>query len=93
MSGKVPDLDMSEVLEKLYLGSEMAVDAEQLRKLGLTHILTVCHKPLPAEHHAGFSYLYVSANDVEDADLLTRLPDCFRFIDEGRQQGGVLVHW
>ncbi|XP_064617018.1 dual specificity protein phosphatase 12-like [Liolophura sinensis] len=92
MSGEVTGLDMNEVLEKLYLGSEMAVDAEELRKLGVTHILTVCHRPLPTEQHAGFKYLYVSANDVEDADLLTRLSDCFRFIEEGRQQGGVLVH-
>ena len=40
-----------------------------------------------------FTYLTVEMYDDLDETLSTHYPKCERFIDEGRRNGVVLVHW
>ena len=49
--------------------------------------------PLPTKQHEGFVYRHVHALDEETYDLLSKFNDCLQFVEEGRQAGGVLVHW
>lgn len=40
-----------------------------------------------------FTYKSVELMDSEEEDLLTHIESSVNFIDEGRESGGVLVHW
>ncbi|KAK2140871.1 hypothetical protein LSH36_1222g00009 [Paralvinella palmiformis] len=86
---------MSYIIENLYMGSECdAYDGKYLKmKFGVNHLLTIDSKPLTLEAKEGFTYKHVYALDDIDTDLLTKLEECNQFIDEGRQSGGILVHW
>ncbi len=35
----------------------------------------------------------IAVTDEDRSDLLSRFPECNAFIDQGREQTGVLVHW
>ncbi|KAI0230981.1 Dual specificity protein phosphatase 12 [Lamellibrachia satsuma] len=84
---------MTYILERLYLGSmEDASNSAQLRKKGVTHILTVDWKPISREWRESFEYQYISAMDEQEMDLLSRFEECIQFIADGRKIGGVLVH-
>ena len=62
------------------------------------HILSIatcfiCSKPLSLDAREGFVYLHVFALDDESFDLLREFDTCVQFIDSGRNNGAVLVHW
>lgn len=80
------------ICENLFMGD--LKDAYNIHKenLEITHVLTVDSKPLPSSAREGLNYLYVHCLDLESFDLLTHIPECLEFIDEGRRSGAVLVH-
>ena len=87
-------MGMDMIRDKLYLGGVVAAhDPEKLQKLGITHVLTIDAKDIPAEAHKDMVHKYVRANDMYDTDLLSHFQECFQFIDEGLAAGGVYVHW
>ena len=60
----------------------------------ITHILSVCNEPIPAEDpRSGICHMRIPVEDVDYADLLIHLPSAVRFIDQALRDGGVvLVH-
>jgi hypothetical protein len=63
-----------------------------LQDLRITHIV-VCAASIIPSFPDKFSYHVIPINDVPEARLLPYLEDAFKFIDEGRTEGNVLVHW
>ncbi|XP_014664318.1 PREDICTED: dual specificity protein phosphatase 12-like isoform X2 [Priapulus caudatus] len=85
--------DMHEVAEKLFLGSLIAAkNWMELKRNGITHILSVMDVPLPRTHTQGFTYKFVKSMDMADADLLSYFDECHNFIEDGCESGGILVH-
>ena len=85
-----------QILSRLFLGSIEAEQSplEELKLLGLTHILRLGCTAFPKTHPDDLCYLEVDVMDLPDADLLGHLRDrdTNGFIDAGRTAGGVLVH-
>ncbi|KAK7363709.1 hypothetical protein VNO77_05861 [Canavalia gladiata] len=79
--------------EGLFLGSiGTATDKVALKKVNITHILTVAGK-LPPAHPGDFVYKVIDVADRDDVDLKQYFNECFDFIDEAKRHGGnVLVH-
>lgn len=69
----------------------MAHKAEILDKYGVTHILNLA---LLVENIFAPRIIYkeIVFLDLPSSDALIHFSSAFRFIDEGRQSGGVLVH-
>ncbi|KAL0537916.1 hypothetical protein IC582_026907 [Cucumis melo] len=81
-----------QIEEGLFLGSVGAAhNKDQLKKLNITHILTIACSLPPADPN-DFVCKVVGVLDTREADIKQHFDDCFNFIDEGRQSGGVLVH-
>lgn len=82
-----------QIEEGLFLGSVGAAhNKDQLKKLNITHILTIACSLPPADPN-DFVCKVVGVLDTRDADIKQHFDDCFNFIDEGRQSGGgVLIH-
>ncbi|KAJ4464627.1 protein-tyrosine phosphatase-like protein [Lentinula edodes] len=84
-----PSVD--EIVDKqLFIGNLSAAVSSELRKqLGITHILSVC----PEFPSTGLNHLTIAVDDSEYEDLLIRLPEACRFIQNALNNGGkVLVH-
>ncbi|GMI71773.1 dual specificity protein phosphatase 1 [Hibiscus trionum] len=83
----------SVIEEGLFLGSIAAANnVDALKRLNITHILTVASSLKPA-HANNFVYKVIPVMDKEDTDISQYFDECFNFIDEARRQGGgVLVH-
>ncbi|GAB2269900.1 hypothetical protein Dimus_004819 [Dionaea muscipula] len=81
------------IVEGLFLGScRAAADKEGLKRLNITHILTVANAISPAHPH-DFTYKIIDVKDMADTDLAKHFSECFDFIDEANRMGcGVLVH-
>ncbi|EEB95084.1 hypothetical protein MPER_06004 [Moniliophthora perniciosa FA553] len=80
---------------RLYLGNIMAArSTRSLTERRITHILSVCTDPIPAElPESGIRHMRIPVEDVDYADLLIYLPSAVRFIDDALRNGGVvLVH-
>ncbi|KIM46368.1 hypothetical protein M413DRAFT_65079 [Hebeloma cylindrosporum] len=80
---------------RLFLGNIMAArSTRSLTENRITHILSVCSDPIPAEVPVGGIYhKRISVEDVDYADLLIHLPSACHFIDQALRSGGVvLVH-
>ncbi|KAF5358937.1 hypothetical protein D9758_004767 [Tetrapyrgos nigripes] len=88
--------NVSAIIEgKLFLGNLTAArSSRSLSEKRVTHILSVCDEPIPAElPESGIHHKRINVKDVDYADLLIYLPSAVRFIDEGIRDGGVvLVH-
>lgn len=88
------DVNCDAVLDNLYLGGiQGPFNSEILRSQGITHILSILDRPLLAELVEGFKYKFIYALDLYDTDLLQDMEECLEFIEQGRQEGSVLVHW
>jgi len=73
---------------KLFLGSIYAAhNAPVLKKLGITHILSVCDEHLKIDSQQ-FMHKVIYVDDKSDVDLLARFEEAHNFID----QGVTLVH-
>ncbi|KAJ7160211.1 hypothetical protein C8R46DRAFT_1353961 [Mycena filopes] len=80
---------------KLYLGNLRAArSSRSLAEHRITHILSVCDDPIPAEvPQSGFHHMRISVEDVDYADLLIHFPSTCLFIDHVvRGRGTILVH-
>ncbi|EPS65926.1 hypothetical protein M569_08851, partial [Genlisea aurea] len=82
-----------QIEEGLYLGSVGAAENWfSLRKLNITHILTVANC-FPPVHPDNFTYKVVSVADRADVNISQHFDECIAFIDEAKSNGGaVLVH-
>lgn len=80
----------------VYISSSImaARSTRSLTENRITHILSVCSDPIPAElPEAGIKHYRVPVEDVDYADLLIYLPSACHFIDQALKSGGVvLVH-
>ncbi|KAH7931197.1 phosphatases II [Leucogyrophana mollusca] len=80
---------------KLYLGNILAATSTRsLTERRITHIVSVCCDPIPAEvPESGIAHMRISVEDVDYADILIEMPRACRFIDQAIRGGGtVLVH-
>ncbi|KIK67937.1 hypothetical protein GYMLUDRAFT_256744 [Collybiopsis luxurians FD-317 M1] len=80
---------------RLYLGNIIAArSTRSLAERRITHILSVCTDPIPAELPAsGIRHMRIPVEDVDYADLLIYLPSAVFFIEDALRNGGVvLVH-
>jgi len=83
------------IQDRLFLGNIMAArSTRSLTENRITHILSICSDPIPAElPEAGIRHKRISVEDVDYADLLIHLPSACHFIDQALRSGGVvLVH-
>eukprot|EP01117_Protostelium_nocturnum_P006239 TRINITY_DN2252_c0_g1_i1.p1 TRINITY_DN2252_c0_g1~~TRINITY_DN2252_c0_g1_i1.p1 ORF type:complete len:326 (-),score=61.22 TRINITY_DN2252_c0_g1_i1:36-1013(-) len=84
--------EANQILDKLYLGNiNAAFNLTELRAMGITHIVTA-HNSLKPLYPKYFSYLTVEAEDLYYVNLIDHFESVIKFIDEGRRQGGVLIH-
>ena len=84
------------ILPNLYLGDKnSAMDLELIGKLEVSHILSVDIVPLPQVVSSNFpnlALMQVCVADMPHEDLLTHFEASVKFIKEGINRGGVLVH-
>ncbi len=50
-------------------------------------------QPLSTECRKDFVDMFIHALDIENMDLLQSFKEAIKFIEDGRQAGGILVHW
>ena len=82
-----------EILPNLLLSSQSAAsDQNTLTSHGVTHILNVA-PGIPRAFPESYTYCEVPILDLPDTDITQYFPQCFKFIDDVRADGGrVLVH-
>ncbi|KAF9651121.1 phosphatases II [Thelephora ganbajun] len=81
--------------DKLLLGNLVAARAPRtISERRITHIVSVCTDPIPADIPAGgIEQLRIPVEDIDYADLLIHFPAVCRFIHQAIAEGGtVLVH-
>ncbi|KAJ0928792.1 putative phosphoric monoester hydrolase [Helianthus annuus] len=82
----------SQIEEGLYLGSlEAANNKTLLKRLNITHILTVASS-FPPAYPNDFTYKTLDVHDRADVNIAQYFDDCFGFINEAKRTGSVLVH-
>ena len=97
--------NITKVREKLFLGSvQAASNVPGLQQLGITHVLTVglelgdvCGRKLrqgerSVQSPPPLSRMLIGVEDEPEADLASHWEATTAFIEEGCEQGGVLVH-
>uniref|UniRef100_A0A8C1NS13 protein-serine/threonine phosphatase n=1 Tax=Cyprinus carpio TaxID=7962 RepID=A0A8C1NS13_CYPCA len=71
---------------------DAAHDIDTLKKLKVTHVLNVAYG-VENVFPDLFTYKTVTVLDLPETDITSYFPECFQFINEASQQGGVvLVH-
>ncbi|XP_073692577.1 dual specificity protein phosphatase 19b [Garra rufa] len=87
------DLHVGIIRPFLLLSSQDAAhDIDTLKKLKVTHVLNVAYGVENAFPDL-FTYKTVTMLDLPETDITSYFPECFQFINEASQQGGVvLVH-
>jgi hypothetical protein len=82
-----------EIVEGLYLGNaQTAQNSHYLKKLGVTHVLTVA-SGLPPVFPKKFKYKIVDVQDTDDDNLEAHFDECIQFIQSALDaREGVLVH-
>lgn len=84
----------NEIIPALWLGARSDVECEKgnfLVKHHIDHVLTIDTEP-PAILCPNIKHKFVELVDLDFADLLIHLEECFAFIEEARSVGSVLVH-
>ncbi|KAF9076855.1 protein-tyrosine phosphatase-like protein [Rhodocollybia butyracea] len=80
---------------RLYLGNIVAARSTRtLVERRITHILSVCRDPIPAEVPTSrLVHMRIPVEDIDYADILIYLPSAVQFIEDALRNGGVvLVH-
>lgn len=87
------DLQVGAVRPFLLLSSQDAAhDMDLLRKFKVTHVLNVAYGVANPFPHL-VRYRTVTVLDLPDTDITSYLPECCAFIEEAKEEGGVvLVH-
>lgn len=85
--------EADEIMDSIYLGSiNSAYDLDQLKKLGITHILSVI-SGFEAPFPNNFKYLIINALDTENTNLFNIFNETNEFIDNAIDYGNkVLIH-
>jgi len=80
------------IIENLYLGAhEAALNRDALKERNITHIITAA-RGLRMAYQSELKYKYIDLLDWEQEDIFQHFESCMEFIEEGRSQGGVLIH-
>lgn len=85
----------NEIIPGLYLSNaRTATDLAVLRRLNITHILTIEARKLPKNitEDPNITTMFIRANDTPSTNLLPYFPIANKFIEDGLQNGKVLVH-
>lgn len=86
------DITVSLIMDGLILGSQdIAVELKILEDFNITHILNVGYK-IPNFYESKFIYKNVEILDDPSTNIRIFFDGCFDFIDDGRQEGCILVH-
>ncbi|KAL3280816.1 hypothetical protein HHI36_004047 [Cryptolaemus montrouzieri] len=83
------------IVPNLYLGGLAAAkDVVTLNTLKITHILTIDTCPLPRQIRElkGLTLKFIPLSDQPKEDILSYFDEALLFIEEGIQNGNVLVH-
>jgi len=80
------------ISENLYLGGQdAALNLQGLKERNITHILAIGRGlKMPYKEH--IKYKYIDILDWEEEEILAHFDSSNEFIDEGRAEGGVLIH-
>ncbi|XP_065150457.1 dual specificity protein phosphatase 19b [Paramisgurnus dabryanus] len=85
------DLQVGIIRPFLLLSSQDAAhDIDTLKKYKVTHVLNVAYGVENAFPQL-FTYKTVTILDLPETDITSYFPDCFEFINQASQQGGVLL--
>ncbi|KAJ7599520.1 protein-tyrosine phosphatase-like protein [Mycena floridula] len=91
-----PWKNLNPIIEnRLFVGNLSAArSSRNLFEHRISHIISVCRDPIPAEMpQSGIYHMRIPIEDVDYADLLIHLPLAMQFIDRALRDGGnVLVH-
>jgi len=84
--------DMHNILPGLFLGSqEAALNLPFLKENNVTHVLAVgAYLAMP--FYKDIEYYHIDVHDLNNTNLISHFHKCAKFIDDGIQSGGVLVH-
>lgn len=84
----------SRITEHLFLGSvDTTENLEELRRLGITHVLSVGVPPVSTTVEEGFTTKFIMALDFPFVPLIDRFDEAVEFIDSAVREGkGCLVH-
>lgn len=91
------DINFDLIDSGLYLGNlTTALDIPTLKKLNISHILTVASEPLPdtvKDDMPGIKVCFIKVDDMPSSNLLSYFDESCHFIDNALASGGnVLVH-
>lgn len=82
-----PDIAPTRIIGGIYISSVLPVLARTnlLKNHGITHVVTVMGGDLPGDRRWWNWYrsLRIGVDDVAESNLLERVPDIIRFVDEG----------
>jgi len=80
------------ILDNLYIGDyKSSISKTYLQNKNITHILCV-GKEMENFFQNNFIFMKLDVLDSEDEDILSEFEKVFNFIEEGRSEGGILVH-
>ncbi|GIX73777.1 dual specificity protein phosphatase 19 [Caerostris darwini] len=86
------DITVSLIMTGLILGSQdVAAELKILEDFNVTHILNAAYR-IPNHFESKFVYKNVEVLDDPNSNIRIFFEGCFEFIDDGRQEGCVLVH-
>ncbi|NBP15694.1 dual specificity protein phosphatase family protein [bacterium] len=84
--------EATKIFDNLFLGNiDSSYDYNELKRLGITHIVSVIQGYVPPFPN-DFEYLVINAMDDENTNIMEVFDDAVRFIEEGMENGKVLVH-
>lgn len=82
--------DIDNILPGLYLGSNY-YNWESLQERNITHIL-ILSEDIQPNFIGKIKYMVVRIPDSNQANILSVIPRCISYIEEGIASGGILVH-
>ncbi|KAN0055457.1 hypothetical protein ACTA71_008569 [Dictyostelium dimigraforme] len=83
--------DVSRIFPGFYIGSLPSVNRNTLDKYQITHVCSVLNEFQPKWTKI-YKYLHIDIYDSPSVDIMKYFDKTFQFIEEGRKDGGVLVH-
>lgn len=89
------EFEAQKIIDGIYLGNINSVyDYEELKKLGITHIISVVAGFYPyLSDDKNFNYLILNALDTENTDLSEYFEICNNYIDEALENNNkLLIH-
>lgn len=86
-------IDMNYITDNIYLGSQQALyQVEELRRHGITHILTVHDEYVPVDIKDNFYHKHCVIADNPSESLMKVLPEALTFMNSIGKNDKILVH-